>query len=125
MQLGQVFPFAFALQLRHLDFDLVDLLFDACRALGYGFFGFPHFFQVGELLLQIAQFFLHQFQAFFGCVVVFFFQRCFFNFQLDNAAIELVHAFGHGFAFHLNQRRCFVYQVNRFVRQEAVGDVTR
>ena len=74
--------------------------------------------------MQIQQFFLHQFQAFFRRIVVFFFQRRFFNFQLDDAAVELVHAFGHGFAFHFDQRRCFVYQINRFVGQETVGDVT-
>ncbi|MNE71414.1 hypothetical protein D3C80_1672890 [compost metagenome] len=74
------------------------------------------FFQIGQLPLQILQ-------AAGAGIVRFFFQRGFFNLHLHQAAGNLIHLTRHGVDLGTDHRTGLIHQINRLIRQEAVGDV--
>ena len=75
------------------------------------------FFQLGELELKF-------FQTIFGRLVGFLFQGLALDLKLDDAPIELVQFFGLGIHLHPQAGASFVDEIDGFVRQEAIGDVT-
>jgi hypothetical protein len=60
---------------------------------------------------------------FFDAFVALLAHRLALDLELDHAPVELVHHLGLGVDLHLDPRRGLVDQVDRLVRQEAVGDV--
>ena len=73
--------------------------------------------------MQTVDFLVYQFQTFFAGIVFFFFNVRLFHPKLNQTAVDFVHCFRLGFFFHLDTAGGFVNQINRFVGQEAVGDV--
>ena len=90
-----------------------------------GFFGLPHFVEIGVFALLSLDFFLDVVKAFFRRVVFFLLDGFAFDLQLNQPAFEFVHRLGLRVDFHPDARRCLVDQVNRLVGQEAVRDVAR
>ena len=56
-------------------------------------------------------------------VVALLLERLALDLELDDAAVELVDLLGLRLCLHAQPRRRLVHQVDRLVRQEAVGDV--
>ena len=112
-----------AFGLLDFDFDVVHLFLNVGGAGRRGFFGFPDFVQIGVFFLQAVDFLVYQFQTFFAGVVALFGNVHFFHFELNDAAVEFVHLLGFAVQLHFDAAGCFVDQINRFIRQEAIGDV--
>ncbi|EKE16993.1 MAG: hypothetical protein ACD_10C00684G0001, partial [uncultured bacterium] len=123
LQLGHLVEVALALQFLDLLLDLLDLLAHMLAALGLGLLGLPDLVEVGNFLLQRFDFFLDQAKALLRGLVLLAAHGFALDLQLDQAAIELVHHLGLGVDLDLDLGRRLVDQVNRLVRQEAVGDV--
>ena len=104
-------------------FDFVDLRLQIGQAHGRSFFSLPHFVQIGIFFFQTGNFFVNQSQTFFARLVAFFRNVHFLHFQLDDAAVELVHLLGFGFFLDFDAAGRFVNQINGFVGQEAVGNI--
>ena len=115
---------ALAFGLLDFDFDVVHLFLDVGSAGRGGFLGFPDFVQIGVFFLQAVDFLIYQFQTFFAGVIAFFGNVHFFHFELDDAAVEFVHLLGFTVQLHFDAAGSFVNQINCFIRQEAVGNVT-
>ena len=71
--------------------------------------------------LQTVDFFVYQLQTFFTGLVAFFGNVHFFHFELDDAAVKFIHLLGFAVQLHFDAAGGFVNQINRLVRQEAVG----
>ena len=110
---------------RGFEFDAqaVDFFFDARAALVARFFCLPDFVQVGVFFFEFLDVVFEVGEAFFRGVVVFFFKRQAFHFQLDEAAVDAVHRLRLAVEFHADLRGGLVDEVDGFVRQLAVGDV--
>ena len=118
--LGQI-----AMALRGFDFAarLLDLLLELRRALHRGLLGLPDFVEVGELALELGDVGFQIGQALLGFLVLLLLQRLALDLQLDQAALQAVEFLGLGVDLHADARRGLVHQVDRLVRQLAVGDV--
>ncbi len=66
---------------------------------------------------------LQQVQPLFRGFVAFLLEGLAFDLELDQAAVEPVHFLRLGINFHADARGRLVHQINRLVRQIAVGDV--
>ena len=124
MQLGELVVLTLALQIGHLSLDPVDFFLDVRAALHLGLFRLPDFFEVVVFALEFFQLFLDELQALQGSFVLFLLHRLALDLELDHAPVELVHHLRLGVDFHLDAGGRFVDQVNRLVRQKAVGNVT-
>ena len=114
---------ALALQFDHFAAQGVDLLFDVRAALRLRFFAAPDFLQLSQLFFHLGDFGFDQLQTLLRSVVGLALDCFAFNFELDQAAVEFIERLGFGVNLDFDARRGFVNQVNRFVRQKAVGDV--
>ena len=77
-----------------------------------------------RILFAVRRFsFVYQFQTFFAGIIAFFGNVHFFHFELDDAAVEFVHLLGFAVQLHFDAAGGFVNQINRFIGQEAVGNV--
>ena len=123
MQLGHLGQVALAGEGLDLLAQGVDFKAHLRAALGCGFFGFPDFVQICDLFLQAGDFFVDERKALERGFVFFFLDGFTLNLQLNQPAVELVHDLGLGVKLDLDFGRRLVDQVNRLVRQKAVGDV--
>jgi hypothetical protein len=123
LDLAHLLPVALAPRFFHREAQLFQLLLDVLAAADLRLLRLPDFVQVGVLLLELRDLLLDQVEALARRLVRFTLHRLALDAQLDQAAIELVHRFGLGVDLHLDPRRGLVDQVDRLVRQEAVGDV--
>lgn len=73
--------------------------------------------------MQAVDFLIYQFQTFFAGIVALFGNVHFFHFELNDAAVEFIHLLGFAVQLHFDTTGGFVNQINRFVGQEAVGNV--
>ena len=94
------------------------------RSLDLGLLGLPDLFEVGRFTLEFLDFVFDQREAPARGFVLLFFNRFPLDFQLDDAAVELVHLLRFRIDFHLDTSSRFVDQVDRLVGQETVGNVT-
>ena len=74
------------------------------------------FLEIGELLLELLE-------ALLRGLVFLFSQRLALDLELHDAAIDLVELGRHRVDLHPQLRRRFVDEIDRLVRQEAIGDV--
>ena len=74
--------------------------------------------------MQAVDFFVYQLQTFFAGLIAFFGYVHFFHFELDDATVEFVHLLGFAVQLHFDTAGSFVNQINRFVGQETVGNIT-
>ncbi len=109
-QLAGPAPIAAALRLLQFGAGLFELFLQLLRVGELALLGLPLGGQLGRFLLQILQFFHELLQAVLRGRVVLFLQGLALDLQLDDAAVELVDLLR-------------LHQVDRLVRQEAVGDV--
>ena len=123
-EFGRTGKIALAFGLLDFDFDVVHLFLDVGGTGRRRFFGFPDFVQIGVFFLQAVNFFVYQFQTFFAGVIAFFGNVHFFHFELDNATVKFIHLLRFAIQLHFDAAGCFVDQINRFIRQEAVGNIT-
>ncbi len=103
---------------------LFQLLLDAGGSGQRGFFGLPDFLQIAELALELVDFLLEIVQTLFGFAVFFLFQGFALHLELDQAALHAVHFLRLGVDLHADARCRFVHQIDGFVGQLPVGDVT-
>ena len=87
------------------------------------FFGFPLFAEAGELLAERLDFLLDFGAALDGVLFGFFGELAVGQFELRNAALDLVDFARHAFQLHGEAAGGFVDEVDGFVGEEAVGDV--
>ena len=86
-------------------------------------FGFPLFAEAGQLLAEFLDFLLNLFAAIEGVLFGFFGELAIGEFELRDAALDLIDFARDAFEFHGQAAGGFVDQVDGFVGQEAVGDV--
>ena len=131
-QLRQFAVFEFC---RFIEIIIAFRFFDFMTDLLNGFFEFLHIFHGPffivplnlhhiEFFALVSQFLLKFRQAFTTELIVFFFQRRFLNFQLNDFTVDFVHFLGHRVNFGANHRAGFINQIDGFVRQKPVGNIT-
>ncbi len=123
LQLRQLVELPLALQLGHLHLELVDFFLDVGGTLHLRLLGLPDLLEVGILLLQLGDLVLDQGETFLRSLVLLLLDRLALDLELDQPAVELVHRLGLRVDLHLDARGRLVDQIDRLVRQEAVGDV--
>src|SRR6266853_1707883 len=123
LELRDFLPVAFALRGFHLELELLRLFLDVLRTLDRGLLRLPDFLEVGVLALELLDLPLDQGEALLRRLVLFLLHRLALYLELDNAPVEPVHDFRLGIDLHLDARGRLVDQVDRLVREKAVGDV--
>ncbi len=123
LQFGHLVELAFALQTDDLRPHVVDLFLQVRAALHRGLFRRPDFLQIRILAAQFLDLAFDQLQTPLRGLVLFLLHRLALDLQLDQAAVEPVHHLGLGVNLHLDLGSGFVDQVDRLVRQEAIGNV--
>ncbi len=123
LQLGNLVELAFALQLRDVGLDAIDLFLDVRGALHRRLLGLPDLLEIGILLLEAPDLLLDQLEAALGRFVLLLADGLALDLELDQPAVEPVHRLGLRIDLHLDPRGGLVDQVDRLVGQEAVGDV--
>ena len=103
---------------------MFDLLFQLAGTGNDVFFSFPVGFQRIGLFAYFGQFLIDRRQPFAGIRVIFLLQRLALDFQLCGSPLELVDLGWHGIDLDAQGGRRFVDEIDRFVGQEAIGDVT-
>jgi hypothetical protein len=91
LQLGQFVELSFTLQFSHLHAQMINLFLDMRRALNLGLFSLPYFLQVVVFTRQSGDFLLDQRKPFFRRLIFFFLYCLSLDFQLNQAAFQLVH----------------------------------
>ena len=131
LELGDapVLQFRHALQITgaacglELQARLFERFLDVRGALHRRFLRFPDLLEVGKLTPQLADLVFQRRQALLRGLIGLLLQRLTFDLQLHQAAVEAIHLLGHGVDLHADLRAGLVDQVDRLVRQLAVGDV--
>ena len=115
---------ALALRLGERVAGGVEVFLELLRDADLVLLGAPARGQRVGLLLKVGEFGLELLQAVLRGGVGFLFQRLLLDLELHDAAVEFVQVLGLGVDLHALPRPGLVDQVDRLVRQEAVGDVT-
>ena len=118
---GHLTVVARALGLVGFEFERVELLFQGTFFVYLLFFHFPLRPQFIAVFVEVGNFFV---EAGFFFFVVFAANGFSFYFQLHHAAVEFVEFFGYRVHFQTQFGRRLVHQINGFVGQKTVGDVT-
>ena len=109
------------------DLDLVLCLFDLFPDLGYPvhliFLRFPGCLHGACLLPEFCQFFGNNRKPFSGQVILFILQGSLFDLQLHDPPEDLIQLRRHGIQFRFDHGAGFIHQIDRFIRQEPVGNV--
>ena len=106
--------FCFEFKILYLNLVLLDFIHQRFLTLPFSFKGLFLFFELGKFLTDNFQF----------RFIVFTFDSFTLNFQLLDFTGNLIQFFRNGIYFHTQFGCGFVHQVNGFIRQETVGDVT-
>ena len=88
-----------------------------------GFLGFPDFIEIGVFALDFADVGIELFPALPRRLVAILLQRLAFDFQLDQAPLQLVHLLGFGVDFHADHARGLVDQIDGLVGKLPIGDI--
>ena len=123
LQLRGLRVVAGALRPLNLDAQRFLILFQLARSLNRVFLLLPVRRELRALFLRIRELLLQLCQPLARCGVFFFSQRLAFDLELHDAALELVELRRHRVNLHAQLRRGFVDEIDRLVRQEAIGDV--
>ena len=108
----------------NLFVHILDLLTEF-REILHGFLlVIPLCFLIIKLIPQISQLLLEILQTFLTKTVCLFLKSCFLNLQLQHFPAQLVKLGRHGIQFRLNKGTGFIYQINGFVRQKTLGNIT-
>ena len=123
LQFGRLVQVAPLLRFLDIAVHLVDLLADPGQLVHAGFFILPLRFLGSELLLEFREFLLKVLKALHAQFIIFFLERGLLDLQLQDLPLHLIEFCGKGVHLSLDQRACFVYKVDSFIRQESVGDI--
>ena len=115
---------ALARDARFVDLRLLDGFLQLANIRDDFLLRLPAQLQLVGFLLEPGQFLFQRLQALARGRVVFLAQRLALDFELRHAALNLVDLGRHGIDFDAQAGGGFVNQVDGFVGQEAVGDVT-
>ncbi len=123
LQLRRFAVVAPALRALDLQAQLLELFLELALALDGFLLLLPAGHQRRVLFLQIGELLLELLEALLRGLVFLFSQRLALDLELHHATIDLVELGGHRVDFHPQLRRRFVDEIDRLVRQEAIGDV--
>src|SRR6266516_1114523 len=107
-----------------LDVRLLDLFFDRTNRLNQFFLALPAQLHPGGLLAELTQFLLNQGQTLTRAGIVFLTQRLALDFKLDDLPFHGINLHGHRVDFNAQTGGRLIDEVNGFVGQETVRDVT-
>ena len=124
LNLGNLLQAAGALQRRHFRLEPIDVFLDMGGALHGRLFRLPDFFQIGVFARQLVDLLFQHGEPFPRSLVLFLLHRLALDLELNQPAVELVHALRLGIDLHLDAGSGLVDEIDGLVRQEAVGDVT-
>ena len=122
-ELARTAPIAPALHDLELGARLVELLLELLCPGELVLLGAPLRSQLGRALLEVFELLDELFEAIARGRVALLLQRLALDLQLDDAAVELVDRLGLGIDLHAQPRGGLVHQIDRLVRQKAIGDV--
>ena len=134
----------FLLELRQLAVfqlcRLIQVIFSFCRFdFGIDIFNFlsqllhnadgilfilPFCLQSREVFTHFSQFLLDFLQMLLRQLIVLFFQCRFFDFMLNDFSLDYIQLGRHGVHFGTNHRARFIHQVNRFIGQKSIRNVS-
>src|SRR6266702_3853320 len=115
--------FAFALGVGELDPQMIELGLELLGVRKLVLLGLPARREIGGLLLEHHQFLLEPLVPLLRTGVALFAQRLLLDLEPHDLAIDRIQLLGLGIDLHLESRSRLVDQVDRFVRQRAIGDV--
>ncbi len=115
---------AFALCHFHIGAGLIKLLLQFLHGIHAVFFRVPCGAECVGLFFQISQFDFHRFQPVLAGCIVFLAQGFALNFELDNPAVQFVQFFRLAINLHPQAAGGLINQINGFVGQEPVGNIT-
>ena len=124
LQFGRLVQVALLLRFLDIAVHLVDLLADSGQLVHAGFLILPLRFLGSELLLEFREFLLKVLKALHAQFIIFFLKRGLLDLQLQDLPLHLIEFCGKGVHLSLDQRAGLVHQVDCFIRQESVGDVS-
>ena len=122
-QLSGLVEVVVALGLLHLQLHLLNLLFEGLQGINGPFLLLPLGIEAALLLGELSELSLNAFQPFQAGTIRFAPQRELLHLQLQDLAIDFIDLLRFGGDLHLQPGRGFIHQVDRFIRQEAIGDV--
>ncbi len=123
-QAGGIFQLVFTFSLLHFQAGLLNFFLGALQAGDGLFFGLPAGVQLAGMLLQIGQLFFDALQALFGGLILFFLEGLTLDFKLHDLAVHLVQSLRFGVDLGPQAGGGLVDQIDGFVRQMPVGDIT-
>jgi len=123
-ELGSFIEIVFLLRPLHLAAYVLDLFPQGLHLADGGFLVLPFGLHGTELFPHFGKFLLDLGQVLLGKGVLFFFKRRLLNLMLDDLALDDVQFGRHGVDFGPDHGAGFVDEVDGFVGQEAVGDVS-
>ena len=100
------------------------MFFDVLAALHRGFLGLPDLIEIGIVAFEPRDLVFDESETFARALVLFPAHRLALDLELNQTAVELVHRFRLRVDFHADTAGGLIDQVDGFVRQKAVGDVT-
>ena len=122
-QLGGFVQIVLPLGLFDFDLGLFDLLAQPAQPLHAFFFGLPLGLEGVRFGLQIGHLFFDLLQPVLGSGIGFLLQRLALDFELHDAAQDLVQIRRHGIDLGAQLGGRFVHQIDGFIGQEAIADV--
>ncbi len=104
--------------------DIQQFLADLLHVAHAEFFAFPLFAQVRQLLFDLVHVVVDFGETLLGMFFGFVGQLSGGNFQLRELALQLIDLGRYALEFHRQPAGGFIHQVDRLIRQEAIGNVT-
>ena len=122
-EFARALVFTLALRIGEFYPQLIELGLELLRLRELLLLGFPSRGDVGRLLFQRAQLLFQPLEPFLRAEIGLFLERLLLDAQPDDLAIERIELLWLRIDLHLQARRRFVDEIDRLVRQKAVGDV--
>ena len=123
-QLTRFAQIAFALGNIQFGAGMIQLLFQITGPRHLVAFALPLRRHFRAAVLQISQVFYQDFQTIFGGCIVLKLQRLLLNLLLHDVAVQRIEFLWFAVNFHPQTAGCFVHQIDGFVRQEAIRNIT-
>ena len=120
---GGFLQIANALGFGHFGISAVQLFFGRGGTFQFVLFSRPRCGQLIRLGLQLSDFAFNRLTTIFGGSIFFFLQRFRFDFELQEAPVNLVQFFRFGIDLHAQARGRFIHQIDRLIRQEPISNI--
>ena len=113
-----------SLGLLDLIVHILDLLSQFLQMFHCGLFIIPLGLLTVEFILQLSHFLLKLYQTILAETVIFFLKSRLLNLHLHDLTAKFIQFCGHGVQLCLDQGAGLIYQIDRLIRQEPVGNIT-